>query len=249
VEKIDFSEKLPRYKTIKPLKHARYYAYSVLLPDQSVLVLGGKTGTKGHMTMNSDHMRKKKNMMTATSSSKMKPMEPHMEVPHDPHAVLEPELFNPNDETWYPMASMQVDRLYHAGALLLPDGRVMTAGSNPERRMNELRIEIFRPPYLFRGSRPVISKYPSSISYGKEFEVETGDANHIGTVALIRPSVTTHCVNTEQRYIGLEYKQKNSNILLVNVPSNRNVIPPGYYMLFAMSDDGVPSIAPFVLVV
>jgi hypothetical protein len=253
VEKIDFSEKLPRYKTIKPLKHARYYAYSVLLPDQSVLVLGGKTGTKGHMTMNNSDMRKKKKK-SATSSSlsssfEMKSMEPDMEVPHDPHAVLEPELFDPKDETWYPMASMQVDRLYHAGALLLPDGRVMTAGSNPERRMNELRIEIFRPPYLFRGSRPVISKYPPNVSYGKEFEVETDDASHINAVALMHPSVTTHCVNTEQRYIGLEYKQKNSNTLLVNVPSNRNVIPPGYYMLFAISGDGVPSIAPFVLVV
>ena len=133
---------------------------------------------------------------------------------------------------------MQVDRLYHAGALLLPDGRVMAAGSNPERRMNELRIEIFRPPYLFRGSRPVISKYPPNVSYGKEFEVETDDASHINAVALMHPSVTTHCVNTEQRYIGLEYKQKNSNTLLVNVPSNRNVIPPGYYMLFAISGDG-----------
>jgi Domain of unknown function (DUF1929) len=249
VEKIDFSEKLPRYKTIKPLKHARYYAYSVLLPDQSVLVLGGKTGTKGHMPMNSNHMRKKKKSMSAASSSKMKSMEPDMEVPHDPHAVLEPELFDPKDETWYPMASMKVDRLYHAGALLLPDGRVMSAGSNPERRMDELRIEIFHPPYLYRSSRPVISKYPSSVSYGKEFEIETDDANHINALALIRPSVTTHCVNTEQRYIGLEYRQKNSNTLLVNVPSNKNVLPPGYYMLFAISGDGVPSIAPFVLIV
>ena len=98
MEKIDFSEKLPRYKTIKPLKHARYYAYSVLLPDQSVLVLGGKTGTKGHMTMNNSDMRKKKKK-SATSSSlsssfEMKSMEPDMEVPHDSsHAVLEPELF------------------------------------------------------------------------------------------------------------------------------------------------------------
>ena len=124
----------------------------------------------------------------------------------------------------------------------------MTAGSNPERRMNELRIEIFRPPYLFRGSRPVISKYPSSISYGNEFEVETDDANHISAVALIRPSVTTHCVNTEQRYIGLDYSQKNSNTLLINIPSNRNVMLPGYYMLFVISGDGVPCIAPFVLV-
>ena len=47
-EMIDFSDKHPKYKSIRPLRHPRYYAYAVLLPDQSVLVLGGKTGTKGH---------------------------------------------------------------------------------------------------------------------------------------------------------------------------------------------------------
>jgi hypothetical protein len=242
VEKIDFSENNPQYKSIKPLKHPRYYAYAVLLPDQSVLVLGGKTGTKGH-TMTAT-MNNKKMKPTANTKS----MESNSEVHHDPHSVLEPELFSPEDESWHPMAHMKVERLYHANALLLPDGRVMTAGSNPERRMNELRIELFCPPYLFRGSRPVISKYPSSISYGQEFEMQTNDANHIQAVALMRPSVTTHCVNTEQRYVGLEYNQKNSNTLLIKVPLNKNVIPPGYYMLFIISEDNTPSFAPFVLV-
>jgi hypothetical protein len=175
-------------------------------------------------------------------------MEETMELPHDDHAVLEPELFNPKDENWYPMAPMVVDRLYHANALLLPDGRVMTAGSNPDRRMNELRIELFRPPYLFRGKRPMISKYPKSISYNQGFEIETNDANDIKAVALIRQSVTTHCVNTEQRYIELEHTQQNSNTLSVKVPSNKNIIPPGYYMLFIVKENDVPSIAPFVLV-
>jgi hypothetical protein len=237
VEMINFSDTHPKYKSIKPLKHPRYYAYAVLLPDQSVLVLGGKDGTKGHMMM-------KDKMKPGTNTS----MEETMEVPHDDHAVLEPELFNPKDENWYPMAPMVVDRLYHANALLLPDGRVMTAGSNPDRRMNELRIELFRPPYLFRGKRPMISKYPKSISYNQGFEIETNDANDIKAVALIRQSVTTHCVNTEQRYIELEHTQQNSNTLSVKVPSNKNIIPPGYYMLFIVKENDVPSIAPFVLV-
>jgi galactose oxidase-like protein len=243
VEKIDFSDEHPRYRSIEPLKHPRYYAYAVLLPDQSVLVLGGKTGTKGHMSMNNDHKNKK-----TKSASKMRSMESDIEIPHDPHAVLEPELFDPNVEKWLPMAPMKVDRLYHAGALLLPDGRVMTAGSNPDRRVNELRVEIYRPPYLFRGNRPLISKCPSTISYGKEFEVETGNSNQIEAVALIRASVTTHCVNNEQRYVALEYSQKNSTTLSIKVPSNRNVLPPGYYMIFIISEQTVPSIASFVMV-
>ena len=87
MEKIDFSEKRPRYRSISSLKHPRYYAYAVLLPDQSVLVLGGKTVTKGHMTMKDNDGNKK--MIKMRSSAEMKSMDTDMEVPHDPHAVLE----------------------------------------------------------------------------------------------------------------------------------------------------------------
>jgi hypothetical protein len=247
VERIDFSDRKPQYKSIRPLKHPRYYAYAVLLPDQSVLVLGGKIGTKGHMAMDDNGGMK----MKMKSSAENKFVDSNMEVSHDPHAVLEAELFNIKEERWDPMAHMKVDRLYHAGALLLPDGRVMTAGSNPQRRVNELRIELFRPPYLFKGKRPVIVRCPSIISYGKEFELRTDNSSPLQAIALIRTSVTTHCVNTEQRYVGLEYASRtnsDTSTLLIKVPSNRNVLPPGYYMLFIVSEEGIPSVARFVLV-
>jgi Domain of unknown function (DUF1929) len=168
-------------------------------------------------------------------------------VPHDPLAVREPELYNLEDDKWYPLAHMQLDRLYHANALLLPDGRVMAAGSNPKRGVNELHIELFCPPYLFRGDRPNISKYPGHISYGHEFEIETDGANEIQAVALMHPSVNTHCVDTEQRYVGLNFSSKNSDRLIANVPSNKNIAPPGYYMLFIIKENNIPSVAPFVL--
>ena len=145
------------------------------------------------------------------------------------------------------MAHMKVDRLYHSNALLLPDGRVMTAGSNPERRVNELRIELFCPPYLFRGERPKISTYPSNIFYGQEFEIETNDAKDIKAVALMHPSATTHCVDTEQRYVGLEFNYKSSSSLSAKVPLNKNIAPPRYYMLFIIKEEDIPSIAPFLL--
>jgi Domain of unknown function (DUF1929) len=92
-------------------------------------------------------------------------------------------------------------------------------------------------------------KYPPEISYGQSFEIETGaDTNNIKEVVLLRPSITTHCVNTEQRYVGLEFDQTNSNTLSVKVPSNKNILPPGYYMLFVLKHEGVPSIARFVLI-
>ena len=156
VEIIDFSENDPKYHDFKPLKHPRYYVYPVILPDRSILVLGGSSGMKGHLHNESTHQQQH-----------------HLsedEIPHNPDAILEPELLDPERNEWIPMEDMKVDRLYHANALLLPDGRIMTAGSNPQRTVNELRIEIFRPPYLFRGPKPVINKIQEEIHYGQHLK-------------------------------------------------------------------------------
>jgi hypothetical protein len=191
-----------------------------------VLVVGGRSGTKGHVMGRS-------------------PMGP---LPmHDPHAVLEPELFHPDKEEWSPMATMQVDRLYHSNAVLLPSGHVMTAGSNPDRGVHELRIEIYAPPYMFKGQRPVIQHAPAEVTWGQDFEVTSGDAPNIDEVVLVRPSATTHCVNTEQRLIELQITQRASARVTVSIPRNQNVAPPGFYMLFVLAS-GIPSAAVFVRV-
>ena len=57
----------------------------------------------------------------------------------------------------------------------------------------------------------------------------------------------THCVDTEQRYVELNFSSKNSDRLIANVPSNKNIAPPGYYMLFIIKKNNIPSVAPFVL--
>jgi hypothetical protein len=231
VEIIDFSKPDPKYVDFPHLHHPRYYVYAVILPDRSILVIGGKSGRKGHLHEESNH-------------------EHHHhqpgEVPHHPDAIMEPELLDPETNEWKRMADMKIDRLYHSNALLLPDGRVLTAGSNPHREINELRIEIFRPPYLFRRERPVITKFSKELQYGSELEIECSDAETIREICLIRPTVTTHCVNTEQRYVGLRCSKQTPKILQCSVPSNKNLAPPGYYMLFVVNDDKVPSVAQFV---
>ena len=59
------------------------------------------------------------------------------------------------------MAAHQASRMYHATALLLPDGRVLSAGQDSGSLARY--GEIFSPPYLFRGARPTISSSPATV--------------------------------------------------------------------------------------
>ena len=87
-------------------------------------------------------------------------------------AVHEAELWSPATETWQTMAAMQVPRLYHGTALLLPDGRVVVAGSGDSfGGPNQTTAEFYSPPYLFKGARPAIAFAPSQIPYGAPFTV------------------------------------------------------------------------------
>ena len=55
VEIIDFSSNNPSYEHFTSLNHERYYVYPVILPDRSILVLGGKSGAKGHLHTDPSH--------------------------------------------------------------------------------------------------------------------------------------------------------------------------------------------------
>jgi hypothetical protein len=72
--------------------------------------------------------------------------------------VLTPEIYNPATGTWTELAAQTAPRMYHSTALLLPDGRVLSAGQSSGQYENT--GEIFSPPYLFMGARPVISSAP-----------------------------------------------------------------------------------------
>ena len=157
--------------------------------------------------------------------------------------VLTAELFDPKTGAWSIAAVAAVPRVYHSVALLLPDGRVWTAGSDYGNGSHEMRMEMYSPPYLFRGARPVITAAPDVVAIAANFDVETPQAASIATAALVRCGTATHAQVIDQRWVDLAIAQVQQGRLTLTAPPNSRVAPPGYYMLFLLDGSGVPSVA------
>ncbi|WP_306216234.1 galactose oxidase-like domain-containing protein [Actinoplanes sp. RD1] len=164
-----------------------------------------------------------------------------------PLATTRAEIYHPSTGTWTLHAHARVIRLYHSVALLLADGSVVTAGSNPNRGDEEYRIERYYPPYLFRGPRPALLSAPEHVHHGETITVECPSAGEIEFVNLTRAGSTTHCLNTDQRLVDVPIIGRGTGRLTVTVPESPNLLPPGWYMLTVVAG-GVPSEARWVQV-
>jgi hypothetical protein len=155
-------------------------------------------------------------------------------------------LYNPASGTWSTLAKTQYRKQYHSVSILLPSGKVMaTGGSNYGGGSNV--IEIFSPPYLFKGARPVIDAYPGMVHHASQFDLETPDAADIEKVVLVRPMAVTHQTDTEQRVIQMKFTRSGTT-LKVKAPNGHHphTAPRGYYLLFILNGKGVPSEGKFI---
>src|SRR5215217_5240982 len=168
---------------------------------------------------------------------------------NDATGVLQAEAYNPDNNTWTTHPAATVVRNYHSVALLMPDGRVWTAGSNHNAQQSfpapgvdnrELRIEIYEPPY-YSADRPQLLSAPGAIGWGQSFDIRSSQADRIVRIAMIRAGSVTHAFNSDQRYVGLSFSRRGA-WLTVKAPPNTGIAPPGQYLLFVLNRDNIPSI-------
>lgn len=239
----------------------RYEAPSVLLPPtlDRVMVIGGFTGSG-----NPTHSAEIIDFFQATPSWQPTTLMAFSRMEHNavllPNAkvlvlggqgngvnpaipVLTPEIYDPVTGTWDSVAPHQVPRMYHSTALLLPDGRVCLAGGDFQPSG-----EMYSPAYLFRGLRPVILSAPAAIAYGSAFDLDFTSSTQPNVIALIAYSSVTHSVNMGQRYVRL-VEGVTAGSTSVAAPPNSNLAPPGFYMLFVVDGDGIPSVSARVRVI
>ncbi len=163
------------------------------------------------------------------------------------------EIWDPATEQWTITASAAIPRLYHSNALLLPDATVLTGGGGAPGPLKNLNAEIYYPPYLYRqdgsglpADRPILDTAPSSLVWNQEFDATFTSSEPIARVTFIRAGSATHDLNIDQRFIELPFSQTTSGTLHISGPTDKNIAPPGTYMLFIFNQNGVPSISKLV---
>jgi hypothetical protein len=225
VEMIDYQHANPRWQRQEDLIQPVDDNFAVVLPDGNVLVFGGES--PGGFT---------------------------------PRYNLTFEMFNPKSGKVKSLVQSSVPRTDHTTAVLLPDATVLVMGGDRTDRIPNNLIpgvpgdrdvgvpvaEVYKPPYLFKGPRPVIEAAPSTIAYGGSFQVRvSGGGEKVDSVVLIRLSPQTHKWDWENRYIKLAFDEGSGGTVSVKAPAFPALVIPGYYMLFVLSD-GVPSEAALV---
>ncbi len=212
---LDLNGATPTRTVITGMQFPRVFHNEVVLPNGEVMVIGGNT-----------------------SGLKF----------NDVGSQMTPEIWNPVTKTWRPVANIAVPRTYHSVALLMTDGRVWSGGGGicGTCTVNHPDSQVYTPPYLFNSdgslaTRPVISNAPNVVSYGRTIDVVATPG--LSRFSLLRMTSTTHALNSDMHFLNVPFTQPTSGNYRLTLPTNPNVMVPGYWMLFALNAQGVPSVA------
>ena len=221
---VDFNGATPQVTATAPMAFGRRQHNLTVLADGTVLATGGNSSGAWLVDLNA--------------------------------GVYPAEQWNPATGQWRTLAAMQVTRQYHSTALLLPDGRVLSVRRRDLRHMRPSRLPRQERSDLLAaipvpGRRHARAAPRDQLCAGGD-ELRRPDrlsrsANpaSIRKVALVRLGAVTHSDNMEQRYIPLKFTAGTTS-LTATAPANANIAPPGFYMLFIIDANGVPSVARMV---
>jgi hypothetical protein len=197
------------FTTAAAMTHPRmYHSTALLLPDGSVMVSGGADGNGNEPAL-------------------------HQDASGNPIRFV-PPLNHPNAGFERPYPQSWDAPVY--GAIRSADGAYFSMA------LNRKDYEIYKPPYFWKGTRPTITDIrkngvpnSSQVCYEESFEIVTPEAADITKVAIMRPGAPTHHTDSEQRYVELAFTQSGDE-LTVTLGGNRDLSPPGYYMLWIMRE-------------
>ncbi len=217
---VDITSGAPVLTEATPMTYARRYPNAVVLPNGQVAVTGGtRVGNNGGAD-----------------------------------AVYAAEIWNPATGNWTVGASAAQIRVYHSATLLLPNGTVLSTGGGAPGPVNNQNAEVYYPPYLFKtvggaaqlAPRPVPTGINSlSFQLGGSLQIEMADAAAVSRLVLVANGTVTHSFNGSQRFIELPFTQSGDR-LSATMPASASAAPPGYYQVYALDGDGVPSRAVIV---
>ncbi len=217
---VDITGAAPSYTVVPPMSSQRLWGMATVLPNGQVMVGNGGTSD------------------TSISGAPLGVPAKHIEI------------YNPDTNRWTIGPSSQYARLYHSVTLLLPDATVLIGGGGLPGPVTNMNAEIWYPPYLFRAdgslaTRPVIDQAPTVVNPSDTFSVVSTNAADIGSIAFVKTGAATHSYDQNQRYVPLNFT-RSGNTLTVSLPREPGDTPPGFYHLFLLDRNGVPSISHIV---
>ncbi|CAE6361623.1 unnamed protein product [Rhizoctonia solani] len=222
------------------MPEGRVMADATILPDGKVLIMNGaKTGTAGYGNVPDQ---------IGQSNADNPAFTP---VLYDPAAPAGSRFSSAG------MPTSNIARLYHSVSTLLPDGRVMIAGSNPNADVEtrpyktEYQVEYISPPYMTK-TRPTYTGLPAAWNYGQNITLSVTLPASLNppsiTVSLMDLGFSTHGVHMDMRMIKLKATlSSNRKSLVITGPPNASIYPPGPAWVYVLSN-GVPSKAQKVLI-
>ncbi|KAG8713414.1 hypothetical protein FRC08_013276 [Ceratobasidium sp. 394] len=225
---------------VESMPYGRVMPDATILPDGKILIVNGaKTGTAGYGNVPDQ---------VGQSNADNPAFQPLL---YDPAAPAGSRFSSAG------MPTSKIARMYHSVSTLLPDGRVLITGSNPNldvetrKYPTEYQVEYISPPYMTK-TRPTYSGLPATWNYGQQIVMPVTVPASLNpppmTCSLMDLGYSTHGVHMDMRMVKLPCSLSvNKKSLTITAPPNAAIYPPGPGWLY-VSANGVPSKAQKVLI-